>query len=163
LLEHVPNTLDVVRGMVQAVRPGGRVVLEDDDHEIMRLCPEPPGWRPLWEAYMRSYDRLGNDPYIGRRLVSLLHQAGALPRRNTWLFFGGCAGSPNFDLLVANCIGILQGARPTLLDHELIESTAFDLAMERLRTWSRRPDAALWFAVCWAEGVRPAASEAATT
>ena len=28
------------------------------------------GCMPLWQAYIRSYDRLGNDPCVGRRLVS---------------------------------------------------------------------------------------------
>src|SRR5438445_5362421 len=32
LLEHLPDPLAAVRGMVRAVRPGGRVVLQDDDH-----------------------------------------------------------------------------------------------------------------------------------
>ena len=35
LLEHVPDPLAVVRGMVRAARPGGRVMLEDDDHAIL--------------------------------------------------------------------------------------------------------------------------------
>jgi len=41
LLEHVPDPLTVVRSMVRTVRVGGRVVLEDDDHEVIRLWPEP--------------------------------------------------------------------------------------------------------------------------
>src|SRR5207248_381216 len=86
LLEHVPNPLAVVEAMVRAVRPGGRIILEDDDHDVLRLWPEPLGVRLLWEAYMRTYDRLGNDPYAGRRLVEWLHRAGAAPVRNTWIF-----------------------------------------------------------------------------
>ena len=56
----------------------------------------------LWQAYIRSYDRLGNDPYVGRRLVSLLHEAGAVPTRNNWVFFGGCAGNPVFADIPTN-------------------------------------------------------------
>src|SRR6266576_212810 len=41
LLEHLSDPAAAVREMVQAVRPGGRVVLADDDHEILRLWPEP--------------------------------------------------------------------------------------------------------------------------
>src|SRR5207249_1224128 len=73
LLEHLPDPLQAVRILVEAARPGGRIVLEDDDHEVLRLWPDPPGFAELWRAYQRSFDRLGNDPYVGRRLVSLLH------------------------------------------------------------------------------------------
>src|SRR5262249_38154988 len=62
LREHVRAPLGAVRAMVRAVRPGGRVVLEDDDHDVLRLWPEPPGFWPVWQAYIRTYDRLGGDP-----------------------------------------------------------------------------------------------------
>src|SRR4051812_4913370 len=42
VLEHVPDPLVVVKAMMKAVRPGGRLVLQDDDHDILRLWPEPP-------------------------------------------------------------------------------------------------------------------------
>src|SRR5262249_7752545 len=96
ILEHVPDPLAVVRQMVRAVRPGGRLVLQDDDHDVLRIYPEPPGFMTVWRAYERTYDRIGCDPYIGRRLVSLLHEAGARPVRSTQINFGACAGDPNF-------------------------------------------------------------------
>jgi hypothetical protein len=36
-----------------------------------------------------------------------------------------------------------------------IEAPAVDEAIAVLRAWGRRPDAALWYARCWAEGARP--------
>ena len=93
--------------MVRAVRPGGRIILEDDDHEVLRLWPEPPGFAPLWQAYMRTYDRHGNDPIVGRRLVEWLHQARRAPRRNTWIFFGSCAGHADFPAFVTNLAGVV--------------------------------------------------------
>ena len=153
LLEHVPDPLAVVKQMVAAVRPGGRIFLADDDHDVLRLWPEPPGLAPVWQAYMRSYDRAGNDPVVGRRLVSLLHAAGARPVRNTWVFFGDCAGGAHFDLLVDNLVGVLQGAREAVLAAHL-DLELFEQALSAVREWGRRPDAALWYAVSWAEGVR---------
>ena len=155
LLEHVPDPLAVVRTMVRSVRPGGRIVLADDDHGVMRLWPEPLGFNDLWAAYIRTYDRMGNDPFVGRRLVQLLEQAGARPVRNHWLFFGGCAGMETFPVLAANMAGVVRSARQTMIDMALVEASSFDTIMERYDEWSQRTDAALWFAVAWAEGVRP--------
>jgi SAM-dependent methyltransferase len=155
ILEHLPEPLTVVRQMVRAVRPGGRVVLEDDDHEVLRLWPEPAHFRDLWSAYMESFTRVGNDPLTGRRLVEFLHAAGARPRRNTWLFFGSCAGAPDFTLLTDNLAGVLEGAAPALVRLGLYPEDRFMQAMTSLREWTSRPDAAFWYARAWAAGVRP--------
>ncbi|MGZ7039986.1 MAG: hypothetical protein ACXVJO_17550, partial [Thermoanaerobaculia bacterium] len=144
----------VVQSMVSAVRPGGRIILADDDHGAIHLWPEPPGFSALWNAYIRSYDRIGNDPYIGRRLVQLLHEAGASPQRNRWIFFGGCAGMETFPVLTANMWGVLQTAREMIVRMRLFEERLFEEVEASYREWARRPDAAMWFAVSWAEGVK---------
>ena len=156
LLEHVPDPLAVVTNIVRAARPGGRIVLEDDDHDVLRLWPEPAGFYQLWGAYMRTYDRLGNDPYVGRRLVSLLHQAGALPVRNTLLFFGNCSGSPTLELSVDNMVGLFIGAQEAMLSGGLLEEDTFRDAIEALKEWKFRPNAGMWYGIAWAEGIRPA-------
>ncbi len=156
LLEHVPDPLAVVRAMTRAVRPGGRIVLEDDDHDVLRLWPEPAGFAPLWRSYIRSFHRLGNDPAVGRRLVSLLHEAGARPARNTWIFFGSCSGSADFAAYVENAVGLLRGARRAIVGGGLLPAREFDAALSAFDAWKRRPDAAFWFAIAWAEGRRPA-------
>ncbi len=155
LLEHVRDPLAVVRAMVRAVKPGGRIVLADDDHGLLHIWPEPPGFATLWHAYIRSYDRHGNDPYVGRRLVALLHQAGARPAGRQWLDFGSSAGEDNFAAAVANIIGIMLGARATILAEALLDTDSFDQAIDAFQQWSHRPDAAIWYAICWAQGVKP--------
>jgi serine phosphatase RsbU (regulator of sigma subunit)/SAM-dependent methyltransferase len=155
LLEHVRDPLAVVRQMVRAVRPGGRIVLEDDDHMVLRLWPEPPGLLDLWRAYYLLYERKGKDPFVGRHLIDLLHRAGARPRRNRCLDFGSCAGSPNFEVMVENFIGILDGARDEIVSFDLSDHDRIDAALAAFRTWSRSPAAAMWYTTSWAEGVRP--------
>jgi hypothetical protein len=141
--------------MIRAARPGGRIVLEDDDHDLLRFFPELPETRRLWEAYFRSYAKFGRDPYVGRRLVAMLHEAGATPSGNTWLFFGSCAGSPNFDAMVANFVGVLEGARESVLAGGELPESRIEAGIDALKSWSKRPGAALWYATCWAEANRP--------
>jgi len=155
LLEHVPDPPAVVGAMIRAARPGGRIVLEDDDHDVLRFFPELPETRRLWEAYFRTYAKFGRDPYVGRRLVAMLHQAGATPSGNTWLFFGSCAGSPNFDAMVANFVGVLEGARESVLAGGELPDSEIEAGIAALKSWSQRPEAALWYATCWAEAHRP--------
>lgn len=155
VLEHVPDPLAVVRQMVDALKPGGRLLLEDDDHEVLRLYPEPRGFAALWATYMRTYDMAGNDPLVGRKLVSLIHQAGAMPRRNDLLSFGGSAGEKRFAPLVENIVKILEGAREAMSKAGPPVGEAFDEALREFQAWGKRPDAAIWFGRCWAEGEKP--------
>lgn len=154
LVEHVPDPASVVGAMVRAVRPGGRIVLEDDDHDLLRCWPEPPGVRLLWQAYIRVFEGNGNDPYVGRKLPALLHGAGASPVSNTWHFFGGCSGMEVFPIAVENMIGLCQGVRDPILATGLLTPAQFEETVAGFRDWSLRPDAALWFALAWADGVR---------
>lgn len=152
LLEHVRDPLAVVRGMLRAARPGGRIVLADDDHDVLRFHPEPPAAEALFRAYLRTYTARGNDPFVGRKLVALLAAAGAAPARNEWIFFGGCAGDGRFPAVVSNMRGILVGARAAIL--EFLPAAEYEAGLLAYDAWGERADAALWFAMCWAEGRR---------
>ncbi len=155
LLEHVPDPQAVVATLARAVRPGGRVVLEDDDHELLRLWPEPPHVAAVWRAYQRTYDRLGNDPIVGRRLVQLLAGAGLRPRRCAQLPFGACSGQPAFGPLVRNLADILRGAGEAILATGGATPAELDGALDALAAFAQRDDAAFWYTISWAEGVKP--------
>jgi len=154
VLEHVIDPQRVVDQMARAVRPGGRVILSDDDHSLLRLRPEPAGARELWEAYCRAYDRIGCDPYIGTRLTELLVRAGLRARRSALLNFGAGAGEAHFPDMVENFVGVVETARATIVGGGLMEAAAFKGACAAVRAWGTRPDAAIWYPLCWAEGDR---------
>jgi SAM-dependent methyltransferase len=155
LLKHVHDPATVVRRMIQTLRPRGRIILADDDHDLLRIWPEPRGFLSLWQAYMQSYRLYGTDPNIGRQLVSLIRVAGAQPIRNTLIFFGGCSGDPNFRAYVENLAGvILITAKDRILSAGLLSGKSFDESLAALGPWGKRQDAALWYGLCWAEGIK---------
>jgi len=155
LLEHHEDPLAVVRAMVRAVCPGGRVVLADDDHDVLRMWPEPPAFLALWRAYTRLYVENGTDPYVGRRLVALLSEAGAEPARNDWIFYGSCAGSPEHAALLENVAGFIGGTREALFAAGLAKADEVERGLAELARWGELQDGALWYAISWAEGRRP--------
>jgi hypothetical protein len=62
---------------------------------------------------------------------------------------------PTFSDIVENLQSILVGARSMILATAGIDEEEFDRCIEALKIWGARPDAAFWFAMCWAEGIRP--------
>ncbi len=157
LLEHVANPLGVVRQMVSAVRPGGRVVLLDDDHDLMRFWPEPPGLAAVWQAYFESYRSIGNDPLIGRKLPELLHLAGTIPSRIDYVLYGACRGQAGFEGIVANLVGVLEGAEETVLATGKVGLTEYRQAVTALGRYHEVPGASIWYVINYAEGIKPGA------
>jgi SAM-dependent methyltransferase len=158
ILEHVPDPGRVVRAMVRAVRPGGRIVLEDDDHDVLRFHPAIPEFEEAWRAYVRAYQEVGNDPWICRKRPALLVGAGARPSASDWPFFGACQGAPTFPIIVTNCRGVMSGARESVTTHGGLSQAAFDGALAAYDRWSRLPSAAIWYCTFWAEGIKPASA-----
>ncbi len=152
LLEHVAEPQRVVDAMARALAPGGRLVLCDDDHDVLRLDPPTPRFERVWNAYLSTYSALGNDPLIGRRLPRLIRAAGATPTRNDWLFFGSCAGTADWRLVIDNCRGILLGAREAIERH--LAPGEFDAGLFEFDAWAQRDDASFWLPLAWAEGRR---------
>lgn len=155
VLEHVSDPQRVVESMVAAVRPGGRVILADEDHDMTRLWPSLPVFNELWRSFIQAFRSVGNDPFIGRRLPAMLALGGLLPTRTDGLFHGGCAGAPHWEVVIENLLGTLLATRADILLSSAISEDLFDESLICLREWSQGRDATVWSQVCWAEAVKP--------
>ncbi len=159
LLEHLDTPHRALLNIYHAVRPGGSVYLVDDDHENFRIAPYTPAFDALWGPYNEAYRIRGNDPYIGRNLVTLLHQAGFEDFQLDFIKFGSAASEPDFQHYANNLIGILEGARQDILKITQITPQQFDQYIEELNQWAKKPDAALWYAANFARGRKPSEQE----
>jgi hypothetical protein len=50
---------------------------------------------------------------------------------------------------------LLAGARGPIVEGGLLGAAEFDGGLAALGAWAARPDAAFWYGIFWAEGVRP--------
>lgn len=154
LLEHLSNPALAVAQAWQALKPGGRALLFDDDHETMVLYPEPAGFKELWVAYMDSYVEVGNDPFIGRKMPKLLQEQGFKNVRNDVVFFGDCYGTETFPWFVANLAEVISTSKEVLLKANLISERAYTIAIENIYEWAKNPHASMWYTIAMAEGVK---------
>jgi ubiquinone/menaquinone biosynthesis C-methylase UbiE len=76
LLTHLADPQHALRKMLEALRPGGLLVVEDIDFDGHFSHPECNAFRRYVELYSAAARRRGADPTIGPRLPSLLADAG---------------------------------------------------------------------------------------
>ena len=76
LLVNVPSPERVVAEMVRLVKPGGWVIVQEPDCEAHICYPPHAGWDQLTGILHAGYHNDGADLLIGRRLSTLLREAG---------------------------------------------------------------------------------------
>ncbi len=152
VLESQRDALPVVCSMVDAVRPGGRVVLADDDHAALSLWPPVPEFERVWRRYATAFDEAGNDARAGAKLVQLLGDAGARPRKARSLSFGCCAGEPEFPAAIARLGEVVASVG--------LEAGVVRAGTTALREFAARRDATIWYVLRWAEATVTAARPA---
>ena len=76
LLVNIPGPEAVVAEMARLVKPGGWVVVDEADGTVSMCYPTHPAWDRLNEILRAAYRSAGADLSIGRKLGSLLRQAG---------------------------------------------------------------------------------------
>jgi SAM-dependent methyltransferase len=159
VLEHIPERAQVLARLIDALRPGGRLLLEDTDFasEMIPVCRRhlhPPEFADLAERASRALVALmssaGGDPQYGGKLPGLLAAAGLeevgaevhLP-----FMWGGGMGRNFLSLTVSHLRGHLTAAG-LLTDDEveeflgLVDRPDFRGALlPMVVAWGRRPAA----------------------
>ena len=76
LLQYVPDKERAVSEMVRVCRPGGKVLLQDLDGQLVWHYPEDALMQHTVKRVLETLDRSGFDPFVGRKLFWLARNAG---------------------------------------------------------------------------------------
>jgi len=76
LLLNLTDPAAAVAEMIRLARPGGAVALQEPDAEAWLCDPPHPAFDALKAELLAVYARLGRDFHLGRRVGSLLREAG---------------------------------------------------------------------------------------
>jgi len=97
-----------LRKLVAALKPGGRLAVEDYCRGTLRMVPEPPEWDSFLEADLAFFASQGGDANIGARLPALYDRAGLEVVDVTPTTKVGRPGSLEWDWMSTYFLGILD-------------------------------------------------------
>src|SRR3954447_4465070 len=155
LLFHLPDRQEVVRRQLDALRPGGKMVLVEFDIGAMRAEPEAPlvasGKRWIEAAFRAS----GADPRVGARAGELLRRAGL---RDVQTLGIQPYLSPTDPLGSLLCAGVVRSLARKILAEGIADETelGLDTLQERIAAQVAELDAVVLLpCVVGAWGTRP--------
>jgi len=76
LFQHVSDPRSVLDEMIRVTRPGGTVAVVDTDDGGLVVHPEPAGFGAFLAASRAAQRDRGGDRHVGRKLLSMLTEAG---------------------------------------------------------------------------------------
>jgi len=76
LLQYLRNKERAVEEMARVCKPGGTVLLQDLDGQLLWHYPEDPALQQAVEKSVKGLGETGFDPFVGRKLFWLARKAG---------------------------------------------------------------------------------------
>jgi SAM-dependent methyltransferase len=104
----LPNPAAHVRTLVRALKPGGRLAIQDYHRDSFALIPRPPEWFNFLLADRAFFASQGGDASIGSRLPDLYRAAGLTLVDIEVTLKVGRPGTPVWNCLTTYFMGVMD-------------------------------------------------------
>jgi SAM-dependent methyltransferase len=128
----LPDPGRALQRMVAALKPGGRLVLEDIDFDASGCYPASEDFQRYMEIFTQTAGHLGSDPNFGRRVPRALLDAGLLGVQPSVVQPAGLEG----DVKVMHPLS-LENVRAVVLKHDVATGEEVDRIVDALYTIAR--------------------------
>jgi ubiquinone/menaquinone biosynthesis C-methylase UbiE len=151
-LPHAGDVRGALQKLIELVKPGGVVLLQEPDHSSWNFHPDLPEWRRLLSIGETTMAKLGVDMNIGRRTFQLVRAAGledvkvraaiiALQDRDPYMRMALTAVSTIREpILRMNEVSADElDALVAAVERHIDDAETYQLSFTTTQVWGRRP------------------------
>jgi hypothetical protein len=119
--------------------------VQENDIALVRNDPPTPTFDRVWRAFAALQQRFGGDPFVGRRLLRLLSEAGFTQIELSVAPEVHHFGTRFYSAWLQNLIDNVRGAAERLLADGATDATEVNEAVDELRRLTANPVGATTF------------------
>jgi ubiquinone/menaquinone biosynthesis C-methylase UbiE len=156
VLMAVSNPVEAASELKRVTRSGGHVLVSDIDDDFMLIYPPIPSIMKFWRKMVKVAMDEGRDRYIGRKLFSILSQAGLKSIKIVPTVLHATQDSPEeLRMLSSVPIRLMERAKGPWMEKGIVASAEYEAAMTEYNEFLNHPGAFLMMGTLFAIGTVP--------